>query len=195
MTSARKKLDAVEAQLARAATNESALRREYGEADAAVSDLRARLTRAVEAGAVGADGSTTDRDMVALHADLATAEARLQSGAWASRAQGLENAKRRLERERSQIATEGFGALSAEIAADGAQLHAEVVAVRAQIEALARRWQDMGTTWMTLERAVGVQRAGRLDIPDFPIAVTGDLDAPPVPPALAADPDPVLRTA
>jgi len=64
------------------------------------------------------------------------------------------------------------------------------------VSAVAQRWQALASAWLALERAadLGRNHATRLDIPKFPIDVTGDLDALPVPPSLAQG-DPTIRSA
>jgi hypothetical protein len=64
------------------------------------------------------------------------------------------------------------------------------------VAAVAQRWQSLAGAWLALERAadLGRNHATRLDIPKFPLDVTGDLDAMPIPPSLA-DVDPTITSA
>jgi DNA repair exonuclease SbcCD ATPase subunit len=196
MSKARKKLEDIEARLAAIGESERALSTEYGAARSRVEELQLELEEAFEQGAIGLDGSPSDEQVRKLHAVLAKAKTEADPELFERKRAGLQRARQKLEAERVRVATENFDDLAAELVEDAQNVRSEFDEALTVIGAVAQRWQSLASAWLTLERAADLGRdyATRLDIPKFPLDVTGDLDAMPIPPSLA-DGDPTITSA
>ena len=184
MTKTRKKLNEVEAQLVKLAEDERQVQIDHGAVHDRLNALREQLTQAFADGEIGTDGSPANDTVAKLHADLAAAEAELQSSKWQARIDGLVRRCRKLEGERQRIVTDGFDELVKELTEESVGARERFDSVLDQVHEVAQEWDRLRTAWLALERAAGLQRTMRLDIPAFPLDVSGDLSAMPFPRAL-----------
>lgn len=187
MSKARKKLDEIENKLAEIPVKESNLATRHAEARRRLEKLHNQLSDAIEIGTVGTDLSTTDDDVQKLHAEIAKAQSAVESGRWNAERQGLHRARQKLEAERHAVAKEHFDELATELVGAAAATRKMLDEAIAAVEKAAAAWSSIGGRWLDLERAADLGRspATRLDVPAFPISLTGDLDAQPIPFALA----------
>lgn len=158
--------------------------------------LQAELEEAFEQGAIGLDGSPSDEQVRRLHGILATAKTDADPELFERKRAGLHSAKQKLEGERTRTAVENFDDLAAELTDEAQKVQGDLGDAMNVVSAVAQKWQALAAAWLALERGADLGRnpATRLDIPKFPIDVTGDLDALPIPPSLAQG-DPTIKSA
>ena len=187
VSKARKKLDAIERKLAEIPAKERDLTTRYAEAKRLVEELHGQLSDAIESGAIGTDGSTTDVDVQKLHAEIAVAQTAVESGRWHAEREGLHRARQKLEAERLAIVRDNFDELATELVEASASARKLLDDAIASVEKASAAWSSIAAAWLALERAAELGRSPstRLDVPAFPISLTGDLDAQPIPFTLA----------
>lgn len=194
---ARKKLEAIERKLAAIPAKERDLSLRYAEAKRRVEELHSQLSDAIESGAVGTDFSTSDADVQKLHGEIAAAQNAVDNGRWHAEREGLHRARQKLESERLKIAQDNFDELAIELVNASKSTRIMLDEAIAAVEKAAAAWNSIGQAWLALERATdrGRSPATRLDIPAFPLSLTGDLDAEPIPFSFAEAADPTMRSA
>lgn len=194
MTKARKKLAEVEDKLAQNAHRQRDLAARYAAAKRRVEDLQRELRQMYVTAAVDTAGVPLDEDVRKLETELAAAEAAVESRKWSAEREGLRQAKETLEAERLRIATENFDTLAGELADEAKTIGGELVDVFEAVAVVEDKWKSIAQAWLALERAAGMSRHTRLDVPAFPLKRSGDASALPVPAVLTSG-DPTIRSA
>lgn len=198
MSKAWKKLEEIERKLAEIPAKERDLTTRYAQAKRRVEELHGQLSDAIERGAIGTDGSTSDADVQTLHGEIAAAQSAVDNGRWHAESEGLRRARQKLEAERLKIARENFDDLAAELVKSSASTRVMLDEAIASVEKASAAWGSIAAAWLALERAgeYGRSPSTRLDVPAFPISLTGDLDAEPIPfVVMDAAKDPTIRGA